>query len=128
MKPITREWIEKAEEDWHVMGTTYRARKNPAYNATCFHAQQCAEKYLKGRLAEAGIGFYRTHDLIQLLTQALAVEPSWAILQTDLDYLNSFSVIYRYPGHSASKAEAKDAVSACRKVRRHMRTAFGLPV
>ena len=57
MKPITLEWIEKAEEDWHVMGNAYRARKNPAYNATCFHAQQCAEKYLKGRLAEVGIGF-----------------------------------------------------------------------
>jgi HEPN domain-containing protein len=60
MKPITLEWIEKAEEDWHVMGNAYRARKNPAYNATCFHAQQCAEKYLKGRLAEAGIRFHRT--------------------------------------------------------------------
>lgn len=128
MKPITLEWIEKAEEDWHVMESASRARKNPAYNATCFHAQQCAEKYLKGRLEEAGIGFHRTHDLIQLLTLTLAVEPGWAILRPELDYLNSFSVIYRYPGHSASKVEAKDAVGACRKVRRLVRTTFGLPV
>jgi hypothetical protein len=67
-------------------------------------------------------------DLIQLLTQTLTVEPGWAILQPELDYLNSFSVIYRYPGHSASKVEAKDAVGACRKVRRLIRTTFDLSV
>jgi HEPN domain-containing protein len=128
MKPITREWIEKAEEDWNVMLKAYRARKNPAFNAACFHAQQCAEKYLKGRLEEAGIAFARTHDLILLLNQTLSVEPGWAIIQPELDYLNNFSVIYRYPGHSATKSEAKDAVSACRKVRRLIRSAFGLPV
>ena len=50
------------------------------------------------------------------------------MLQPELDYLNSFSVIYRYPGHSASKMEANDAVRACRKVRRLIRTAFGLLV
>ena len=30
MKPLTIEWIEKAEEDWNVLLKTYRARKNPA--------------------------------------------------------------------------------------------------
>jgi HEPN domain-containing protein len=106
----------------------YRARKNPAYNATCFHAQQCAEKYLKGRLEEAGIAFAKTHDLDELLKQARAIEPSWTVLQTDLDFLNDFSVLFRYPGSSASKAIAKKAVAACRKVRRVIRTAFGLSI
>ena len=32
MKPLTLEWIEKAEEDLKA----YRARKNPAYNAPAF--------------------------------------------------------------------------------------------
>ena len=127
MKPLTSEWIEKAEEDWNVLLKIYRARKNPAYNATCFHAQQCAEKYLKGRLEEAGVTFAKTHDLDQLLKQAQAIEPSWATLQPDLSFLNDFSVLFRYPGSSASKATAKKAVDACRKVRRAIRTAFGLP-
>jgi HEPN domain-containing protein len=128
MKPLTTEWIEKAEEDWEVLLKAYRARKNPAYNAACFHAQQCAEKYLKGRLEEAGIAFAKTHNLDQLLKQAQAIEPSWAALQSDLDFLNDFSVLYRYPGSSASKATAKKAVDSCRNVRRVIRTAFGLPV
>lgn len=128
MKPITSEWVEKAEEDWVVMLKSYRARKDPAYNAACFHAQQCIEKYLKARLEEAGIGFKKTHDLIELMSTTLAVEPTWISLRNELDYLNNFSVIYRYPGHSATKAEAKDAVSACRKVRLIIRGALGLSI
>ena len=50
MSPLTQEWVEKAEEDFRVATREYRARKHPAYNAACFHAQQCAEKYLKARL------------------------------------------------------------------------------
>ncbi len=127
MKPITLEWIEKAEEDWHVMLRSYRARKNPSYNAACFHAQQCAEKYLKGRLDEAGIAFRRTHDLAELLKQARAVESGWQGLQHEVNFLNKYSVTFRYPGDSADKVEAKAAVAACRKVRRIIRAAFGLP-
>src|SRR5438094_9694193 len=71
MKPITREWIDKAEGDWHSAQREYRARRRPNYDAACFHAQQCAEKYLKARLEEAGIAFSRTHNLISLLTLVL---------------------------------------------------------
>ncbi len=53
MKPITLEWIDKAEGDWHSAQREYRARLRPNYDAACFHAQQCAEKYLKARLEEA---------------------------------------------------------------------------
>jgi hypothetical protein len=79
-------------------------------------------------LEEANIAFAKTHDLDELLQQAKAVEPAWSTLQADLDYLNDFSVLYRYPGSNTSKAVAKKAVAACRKVRRVIRTAFGLPV
>ncbi|MGH9843789.1 MAG: HEPN domain-containing protein [Blastocatellia bacterium] len=128
MKALTTEWIEKAEEDWVMMLKGYRARKDPAYNASCFHAQQCAEKYLKGGLEEAGIPFRKTHDLKELLTQSLAVEPTWNSLDPELDNLNRFSILFRYPGRSAVKSDAKKAVEDCRKVRRVIRTSLGLPV
>ena len=54
MKPITLEWIEKAEDDWDVAQCLYRKRKRPSYDAVCYHAQQSIEKYLKGRLEEVG--------------------------------------------------------------------------
>jgi HEPN domain-containing protein len=54
-----------------------RSRKRTRYRAICFHAQQCAEKYLKARLTEANIPFIKTHDLPSLLSQLAAVEPLW---------------------------------------------------
>lgn len=107
---------------------SYRARKHPSYNAAVFHAQQCAEKYLKARLEEAAIGFARTHDLLILHQLVLSVEPNWQVLQTHLTFLNPFAVAYRYPGIIATRGDARDAITYCRKVRHVIRTAFGLPV
>jgi HEPN domain-containing protein len=126
MKPITREWISKAEGDWAAANLLHRARRNANYDATCFHAQQCAEKDLKARLEEAGIAAGKTHDLAQLLLLILPVEPSWSVLRPDLIVLTDFAVDYRYPGSSATKTDAKDAVKRCTTVRRVIRQSFGL--
>ena len=128
MKPITREWISKAEGDWTAAGLLFRARRNTNHDATCFHAQQCAEKYLKARLEEAGVVSGKTHDLVKLLALVLPFEPSWNVLRQDLIVLTDFAVDYRYPGSSATRADAKDAVKRCRKVRLIIRRSFGLKV
>ena len=104
MKPITREWIRKAEGDWAAANVLFRARRNPNYDATCFHAQQCAEKYLKARLEDAGVAVGKTHDLVKLLSLILPTEPAWNVLRQDLIVLTEFAVDYRYPGSSATKA------------------------
>lgn len=127
MKPITQEWIDKAEGDWIAAQREARARKNPVYDIACFHAQQCAEKYLKARLVEAGIGFSKTHNLLALLGLSLPVEPNWTVLQPRLNALTVYAVDYRYPGNNAAKADARDAVRDCREVRRIFRQAFNLP-
>lgn len=128
MKPTTLEWITKAEDDWNVAQMTYRSRRKPSYDAAVFHWQQFAEKYIKARLEEAGIAFARTHDLLVLHQMVLAVEPGWTVMQPFLIFLNPFAVAYRYPGISATKIDAKDALKNCREVRRIVRRAFGLPV
>ncbi len=128
MKPTTLEWIGKAEDDWRVAEMICRARKHPSYDAAVFHAQQCAEKYLKARLEEAGVIFSRTHDLLVLHQLVLSIEPGWMVLQPFLIFLNPFAVVYRYPGVSATKADAKDALKNCRQVRRVIRIGFGLAV
>src|SRR3954470_13752145 len=53
-----------------------RSRKPSRRDPLCFHCQRCAEKYLKGRLIEAGLPFTRTHDLEQLLLLCLPIELS----------------------------------------------------
>ena len=67
MKPLTLEWIDKAERDYETMERESRVSKNPNPDAVCFHAQQCVEKYLKARLCEAGERVPKIHDLNALL-------------------------------------------------------------
>lgn len=76
MKPTTAEWIVKAE-DFAVMERECEVVECPNYDAACFHAQQCAEKYVKARLCEADAVFGKIHDLVALLEQLLDVESGW---------------------------------------------------
>lgn len=126
MKPTTAEWISKAEADFATVQRECRARTQPNYDGACFHAQQCAEKYLKARLAEAGIAFAKIHDLVALLEQTLKVEPLWEAFREDLAFLSDFAVAYRYPGDSATRQEARDSLQRCRRFRAVARTAFAL--
>ena len=87
MNPITHEWIIKAEGDFQTASRELEALESPNYDAVCFHAQQCAEKYLKARLAEAQIPFPKTHDLGPLLDLVLPIEPDWDSLRGDLNAL-----------------------------------------
>lgn len=79
-------------------------------------------------MIEAGSAFTKTHDLQSLLKLILPIEPGWLSLAPQLDALNKFAVVYRYPGNAATKADAKQAIKDCREVRRTVRQAFGLPI
>lgn len=128
MTPLTQEWVEKAEGDFASAGRELRSRKLPNYDAACFHAQQCAEKYMKGRLQEAGIAFPKTHNLVELLQLVGPLELSLMPLSVRLDTLGKAAVEIRYPGRTATKVEAKGALATAREVRQILRTALGLPV
>jgi HEPN domain-containing protein len=74
MKPLTKEWIKKAEKDFRVAKREINAEP-PSLNAVCFHAQQCVEKYLKAVLQENEVVFQKIHDLEVLLHQSLSFIP-----------------------------------------------------
>ena len=84
--------------DFATAGRELRARKNPNYEAACFHAQQCAEKYLKAMDA-------RPH----------------------LEILNAYAVAVRYPGESADKPSAREAVRHATAVRTTAKRSLSLP-
>jgi HEPN domain-containing protein len=63
----------------------------------CFHAQQCAEKYLKAFLQEQERNVPKTHQLLDLLKLCKEVDPSLEILLPDLREIERFSVNVRYP-------------------------------
>lgn len=126
MLPETREWVEKAEQDAAVAEREIRARKVTAFDAVCFHAQQCAEKYLKALHVERGLGYARTHDLAQLLSTLSAGDPALLLLDPAARLLTDFAVKYRYPGAWATRIEARAALNHARLVRDEIRVRLGL--
>jgi HEPN domain-containing protein len=124
MKPETAEWIEKAEGDFRTAGRERKSPDYPNYDAVCFHAQQCAEKYLKARLIEAGKDFPKVHDLAAILSLVLPLEPSWESLREDLEQLTDIGVEVRYPGTNADLEDADEAMRTARHVRQIVRAAL----
>jgi HEPN domain-containing protein len=55
-------WVHRAEEDWLLARSALR-RKVPLIYGTTFHAQQCAEKYIKALLVSCRQAFPWAHDL-----------------------------------------------------------------
>lgn len=126
MNPAVAEWVLKAEGDFLTAGRELRARKAPNYDAVCFHAQQCAEKYLKAILQENGKRIPKIHFLLELLTLILEFDGSYELLKADLDVLEDYAVRFRYPGESAEKDEAQAAYAAAGAVRSFTREKWGV--
>jgi HEPN domain-containing protein len=126
MRAETAEWVNKAEGDFRTAQREISAPDRPNYDAACFHAQQCVEKYLKARLVEADKTFPKVHDLTALLRLVLPLEPSWAFLEKGMDQLTSMAVEVRYPGITADIEDATEAVHLAAQVRDTIRHALKL--
>lgn len=126
MNPAVAEWVSKAEGDFATAGRELRARKSPNFDAVCFHAQQCAEKYLKAVLQENGKRIPKIHFLLELLAMILKFDGSYEFLKADLEVLEDYSVRFRYPGDFAEKAEVQSAYAAAGTARKFIRQKLGL--
>lgn len=91
------------------------------YGIVCFHAQQCAEKYLKAFLSLVKRSFPRTHDLVSLREEAAKESGTFALIQDVLKILDAYAVEVRYPGDEPDKKEADRDVKAMKKVRTFVR-------
>jgi HEPN domain-containing protein len=127
MRADIESWVYKAEGDFRSAQRELRVRKAPNLDGACFHAQQCAEKYLKARLIDANQEAPRTHDLVLLLDLLLPLEPLWEAFREDLSTLSNYAVTIRYPDNIADRAMALDAMRKLRPFRRAAREALGLP-
>jgi HEPN domain-containing protein len=112
---VTREWLVKAQHD--LVAGERAAEDPPIADVACFHAQQAAEKALKGYLAWCDIPLQRTHDLARLLTQARDVDEAFGSLESAADLLSPYATDPRYPGQE-NEPEAEDAIEALAEARR----------
>lgn len=116
-------WIVRAEEDYVLMRSALRRKVPLLYGAT-FHAQQCAEKYLKALLVTRGQPFPRTHDLAALYDLCLQADLPVSIDLEQLERLNAYAVQVHYPGDDPTLAEAREAVEIAQAARRWARAVF----
>ena len=118
-------WVKRAEEDYLMARSALRRRKPFTYSA-CFHAQQCAEKYLKAILVSKGVAFAKVHDLLLLSGQCEKAGVLVAIEAKQLSTLSDYAVRVRYPGDDPTPDEAREAVEIAKAVRRFVRTFLGV--
>jgi HEPN domain-containing protein len=96
------------------------------HDQVCFHCQQCAEKYLKALLQEAGLFIPKIHDCETLLDLLPPQYASLSRFTRGLAILSEYSVAVRYPGENATKRKASSCLRWAEKVREECRKHLGL--
>ncbi|MBF0327544.1 MAG: HEPN domain-containing protein [Nitrospirae bacterium] len=121
---IVRQWIKHADEDLRLAKHAFKLSSSCPYKLVAFHAQQCAEKYLKSFLALQKVDFPYTHN-ISLLLEMCSAHAIWVSDLTEAESLTPYAVTARYPGKDiVSKKEAVSAVEIAAKVRKAVRESF----
>ena len=123
---LVEEWIAKAESDCWAALMFIKSKRKGAPDHAAFHAEQCAEKYLKAFLQKERLRFPKTHNLIELLKLACSKEGTFELLRDLMADLNAFSVTFRYPGEWALRADARRAVKAMKEIRKFFRVRLNL--
>ncbi len=118
-------WIDHAEDDFNAAGKLLRGKKPSIYGA-CFHAQQCAEKYMKAILVFKGQRFPMTHDLVILNTLLQQEGVDMNISEDFLELLSSYAVRARYSGETPEMNDAKEALKIAKQVRAFGRRFLGI--
>jgi HEPN domain-containing protein len=97
-----------------------QAENNPDVlpNQTAFHAQQAAEKAIKGAMIHEGLLFARTHDLQDLVKRWTASGRVWPASLGNVNALTPYAVESRYPGymHQINRAEVRAAIQTAEQV------------
>lgn len=109
--PPEQAWFAKADEDLEIARRALGPNR-PLPAVACFHAQQCAEKYLKGYLVAHDVPFRLVHDLPYLIRLCTGLNPAIADLRPAAEILNEYSAITRYPTEGAHEPDVKAAEEA----------------
>lgn len=96
-------------------------RKRPLAYSACFHAQQCAEKYLKALLVAKASVFPKTHDLLVLYDLVEKAGVTITVEAKQLQILSDYAVWTRYPGEDPTVEDAREAIVIAKRVRHFAR-------
>ena len=90
-------WFERADRDLQM--ATLALNADPMLGeAVAFHAQQAAEKALKGFLTAYSIAFPKTHELEGLVVKCTTINPQFQQFMIAASILTPYATEFRYPG------------------------------
>ena len=95
-KNLVQSWLKKASRDL-ITAKRELKEEEPFTDIISYHAQQAAEKYLKGYLTWKEIEFPPTHDIEDLVSLAMNEEPDFEEIKTESSVLSPYAVEVRYP-------------------------------
>lgn len=115
-RELFRAWLARASDDLRIAHLALE-EDPPITWAAAYHAQQAAEKALKGAIAAGGIAPAPTHDLVALLRAAGAAVDLRAF-EEEAELLNEYAVVPRYPevAQSYPAEDARKAVEAAERI------------
>ncbi|MGQ9638813.1 MAG: HEPN domain-containing protein [Thermodesulfobacteriota bacterium] len=119
LKELVKNWIRKAENDLKTAKDEIKT-ENPATDTVCFHAQQCAEKYLKAYLVFHQKHFKKIHNIAKLVELCKEIDENFdKIFGFGASNLTVYAVEIRYSDeiYFPSKEEAEKAIEIAEKVK-----------
>ena len=120
---LVRQWVVKAEHDLRNANHTLTMGNDCPYDTVCFHAQQCAEKYLKAMLCHLAIDFPKIHDLGELAALLPTGTVRFPLSIDERERLADYAGATRYPGEEEAieRADAEEAVALALRIREAVR-------
>lgn len=93
-KELADKWLVFASDDLKIIGDVIKAG---VYRLACFHAQQSAEKSLKGFIVFNKGMLKKTHSLIELLNEAVRLDKNCDRFREYCLILDRYYIPTRYP-------------------------------
>lgn len=93
-KELAKRWISFARDDLKIIDDII---KEDVYHLACFHAQQSAEKSLKGFIVFTKRSLKKTHSLIELLNEAVKINKDCDRFRDYCLILDRYYIPTRYP-------------------------------
>jgi len=121
---LTKEWFERAEEDFNVALLIFEEKNYPA--SVCFHLHQAIEKYLKGLLVYFGKDIeeeFKIHNLVKLYGY---VRESYQNFPENIKknclLLNRYYIETRYPEETPQYPwkEVEQAIEAAKQIKKQV--------
>ena len=108
-----KDWFEKADQDLEMARRALGPGK-PLPEMACCHAQQCAEKYLKGYLIAHSVPFRFVPDLVYLTQLCTARESAFGELMLVAEILGEYAATTRYPMEGTEEPDIEAGREAIR--------------